>query len=527
MRALFVAVYFGTGVTIDEMLLKPKARRDYAELVVGIVGATGSNLGTVHEMVRDAFTQAEYRAESVYLVELLHEIDKWETLPEQPEEVRIKEHMDAGDDFRLHINSNDALAVLGVGEIRKLRQKFTNDSTIPAKRSAYIIKSLKHPEEIISLREIYGPGFLLVAAYSPRDVRLQNLASKIAHSHNSYDTELFREFAEPLISRDQKDATKSHGQNVRESFPLADVFVESTDAPKLRKDVNRFVRLVLGDNAETPTRDECAMAHAFLAGLRSGALGRQVGAAITSASGEILVVGTNEVPKYGGGQYWPDDSPDHRDIRQQFDSSDLLKQANVAEILGRLADGGWLLDSKKGLPPDSRVQEVLPLLKGTRIMQPMEYGRAVHAEMAAIVEASARGVKISGGTLYTTTFPCHECARHIIAAGILRVVFIDPYPKSLAAQLHEDAIAVETATPNRLVFQPFIGVAPRRFTELFPIFGNRKSSTGERVVWKPDCSMLRMAGFPESYIANENDALELLHQRMESAKLTPIGENNA
>lgn len=509
------------------MLLDLKARRDCGELVVGIVGAVGSKLGYVQDALQSAFTAAGYRAEPVRLVELLHEIDKWENLDEAPEDIRLEKHMDAGDEFRSSINSDDALAVLDVGEIRKLRQKLTGATTEPAERSAYILKSLKHPEEILSLREIYGPGFLLVAAYSPREVRIQTLASKIARSRNSYDVEPFRENAERLVSRDQKDSTKTFGQNVRQSFPMADVFVDSTDEPKLGQNVDRFIRLVLGDNSETPTRDESAMAHASLAGLRSGALGRQVGAAIASPCGEILVVGTNEVPKYGGGQYWPNDVPDQRDIRKQFDSSDLLKQVNTGEILDRLADEGWLLPSKKDLSSGDRVREALLLLKGTRIMQPLEYGRAVHAEMAAIVEAAARGVKIRGATLYTTTFPCHECARHIIAAGTLRVVFIEPYPKSLAAQLHDDAIAVETGSPGRLLFEPFIGIAPRQFGDLFKIFGDRKDSEGKRFEWKPITSVLRTPGFPESYMASETDALELLHRRMESAKLQAIGESNA
>jgi deoxycytidylate deaminase len=511
------------------MLLDLKARRDLVELVVGIVGAVGSRLGYVQESLQEAFRMAGYRVELIHLVELLHEIDKWEALPETPEDTRLEKHMDAGDEFRLLIKSDDALAILGVGEIRKLREKMTRAATEPAKRTAYIVKSLKHPDEILSLREIYGPSFLLVAAYSAREIRIQHLASKIARSRNSYEPETFREQAERLVTRDLKDSTRTFGQNVRQSFPMADVFVDSTDEPKVREYVYRFVRLLLGDNSETPTKDEYAMAHAFIAGLRSGALGRQVGAAIASVSGEILVVGTNEVPKYGGGQYWPDDTPDHRDIRKEFDSSDLLKQLNVGEILDKLAEEDWLLSDKKDLSSGDRVKRALPLLKGTRIMQPLEYGRAVHAEMASIVEAASRGIQIRGATLYTTTFPCHECARHIIAAGLLRVVFIEPYPKSLAAQLHDDAIAVETGNPGRLLFEPFIGVAPRRFVEFFPISGDRKMSGGKRVVWKAETSLLRVPGFPESYIASENDALEALYQRMEDAKLKPIenGDHNA
>src|SRR5581483_8228088 len=336
------------------------------------------------------------------------------------------------------------------------------------------------------------------------------------------DPEAFREHAEGLVTRDQKDAAKSYGQNVRQSFPMADVFLESTNDARLLDDIRRFVRLILGDNTETPTKDEYGMAHAHHSGLRSGALGRQVGAAIATQNGEIIALGTNEVPKFGGGQYWCGDEPDNRDIRKERDSSDLLKQINLGEVLDRLAESDWLPPEKKDLQSNERVKQALPLLKGVRIMQPLEFGRAVHAEMAAIVDAAVRGVSVKGAVLYTTTFPCHECARHIIAAGISRVIFIEPYPKSLAAILHDDSIAVEAAIPGRLVFQPFLGVAPRQYDNVFPIFGDRKTTEGQRIDWAPGTSIFRLPGFPESYIENEKDALELLYQRMEDAKLNPI-----
>jgi deoxycytidylate deaminase len=85
-------------------------------------------------------------------------------------------------------------------------------------------------------------------------------------------------------------------------------------------------------------------------------------------------------------------------------------------------------------------------------MNVIEFGRAVHAEMAALMDSARRGVPVKNATLYCTTFPCHLCARHIVAAGIRRVVYIEPYPKSLAAQLYPDSIAVESAVkPDRMV----------------------------------------------------------------------------
>ncbi|MBF4218320.1 deaminase, partial [Vibrio anguillarum] len=84
----------------------------------------------------------------------------------------------------------------------------------------------------------------------------------------------------------------------------------------------------------------------------------------------------------------------------------------------------------------------------------------VHAEMDAIVSL-ARSIRQSsvGMTLYSTTYPCHNCARHIVAAGILRVVYIEPYEKSLALKLHDDALTDANGT-HKVVLVPFEGVSP-------------------------------------------------------------------
>jgi hypothetical protein len=101
-----------------------------------------------------------------------------------------------------------------------------------------------------------------------------------------------------------------------------------------------------------------------------------------------------------------------------------------------------------------------------------EFGRATHAEMSALVDAARRGVAVQGASFFTTTFPCHNCARHIIEAGIRRVVFIEPYSKSQALALHEDSMELVAAHPpvggsKKTQFEPFVGVAPRRYLELF------------------------------------------------------------
>lgn len=52
---------------------------------------------------------------------------------------------------------------------------------------------------------------------------------------------------------------------------------------------------------------------------------------------------------------------------------------------------------------------------------------AVHAEANAIVFAARHGAPVHGCEMFTTHQPCLECAKLIINAGIVRLVFDVPY----------------------------------------------------------------------------------------------------
>ena len=171
------------------------------------------------------------------------------------------------------------------------------------------------------------------------------------------------------------------------------------------------------------------------AALRSTSLARQVGAAICRKDGTLVALGMNEVPKAGGGAYWCHDEEDGRDFRWGYDTNDRMRENVFAEILQRLKDAGWLSEAKASRPITDLVVEALrsgdsPIMKGAQFSGTIDYVRAVHAEMAAITDAVRHGISTDACALYTTTFPCHDCAKHIIAAGITRVVYIEPYAKA-------------------------------------------------------------------------------------------------
>ncbi len=68
-----------------------------------------------------------------------------------------------------------------------------------------------------------------------------------------------------------------------------------------------------------------------------------------------------------------------------------------------------------------------------------ELCRAVHAEQNAIIQAAVHGVSIKGATLYTTHQPCIMCAKMIINAGIVRVVYGKKYADERGLEFLKEA----------------------------------------------------------------------------------------
>ena len=64
---------------------------------------------------------------------------------------------------------------------------------------------------------------------------------------------------------------------------------------------------------------------------------------------------------------------------------------------------------------------------------------AVHAEQTAIIQAAKLGVNIDGSTLYCTHQPCILCAKMIVNAGIVRVVYHSGYPDDFALDIFKEA----------------------------------------------------------------------------------------
>lgn len=99
----------------------------------------------------------------------------------------------------------------------------------------------------------------------------------------------------------------------------------------------------------------------------------------------------------------------------------------------------------------SCLRRELNIPSGTR----QEICYAIHAEQNAIIQAAKLGVSIDGATLYCTHQPCSVCAKMIINAGIVRVVYREGYPDDFARQLLSEAgVALERFDPNQEEHRP-------------------------------------------------------------------------
>jgi len=485
------------------------------ELFIGLVGPLGSDLSCVYSQLENALLKVGYKTIEIKLSDGLSELPNLGVLLEkEPEDKRIRSYMEAGTRFRESLKRGDALALMSVARIRQERDKHSKEG---GARVAYVLRSLKHRKEVEAFRKIYGDLFFLVSTYLPRENRVSYLADKIAKSNHSSDSGIYRSKAEELIQIDQSEEGKSYGQDVGGAFPLADLFIDISSYEKSNRDIDRFVEVLFGYPFHTPTKDEFGMYIARASALRSADLSRQVGAAIMTNECSVISLGCNEVPRFGGGSYWPGDEDDDRDFRRGFDSSAKAKKDIVVEILSKLIEGELLNADAGKEGPEKLAKQFLGkegILKNTQATNLLEYGRMVHAEMSAITDAARRGVDLQSATLYCTTFPCHMCARHIIASGIERVVYIEPYPKSKAAELYRDSIIVDPPNhiQDRLRFEPFVGIAPVSYIRLFEMTTRKNSGDldGKIVHWIPQESAARPNYVMPNYTMIETEVIRFI-----------------
>jgi deoxycytidylate deaminase len=491
------------------------------DLIFGLVCPIGADLERVKRVVSQHLNRFGYQPRVIKLTSEMRALPHpyWSSLSEDVfRDRRYELFMDAGDCLRAFMERKDAMAMLAVLRLQEHHEQAAASrieqrqrGEVPAAdHCGFIIDSLKTPEEVDLLRSIYGDRFIVISVYAPAEDRRTTLARRIAESHHTHKADDWLPKAMDLILRDQHDPENEWGQNVAKAFPMADIFLDASNPMQVEHELHRAFDLLFDNRFITPTPAEYAMALAQTAAMRSADLSRQIGAVIVGgASHSVIAVGCNDVPRSKGGQYWPGgpEIRDVRDFRLGEDASRKRRDTVFEDVERSLLEDGWVPPgkSREEMPQapgknaskaeESAYQEQLHKLvvagvkgKHRRLLVDdiIEFARAVHAEMAAITDAAMRGVSVADCELYSTTFPCHECARHIVSVGIREVQYIEPYPKSLVADAYSDSIAIDgDGSDGRVHFHTFVGIAPRRFNSFFAAGNLRQDQDrpGELRLW--------------------------------------------
>lgn len=457
------------------------------ELIIGICSPIGSLKEKVLESLKNRLL-TDYQYEKVEVLKLSEFIKSYtfteEELNEIPKHsenstsifIDYFDKINKGNIIRKS-NKNERLAEFAVNNIHidrveeAKRKKDYGDKNPSAtdyesRRVCYIIDSLKTKEELLLFKKIYSENFFLISVFSSLEDRKSNLKSK-----NFTSPEI-----ETIIEIDDRQ-TEKYGQNVRDVFVEGDFFlrVSKSNSTKIQDKISRFLHLVFETSIITPTIEETAMYNAKAAAGNSACLSRQVGACIIDNNNTVISIGWNDVPKFGGNLYSSNFENDHRCFNHEFCSNDKQKSKVVDNIIESILNDNELEEIKK-IP---NIEQILKdkITKNTKVKDLIEFSRSVHAEMHAIIQgAITTGDKLLNSKLFCTTYPCHNCARHIVASGIKEVYYIEPYVKSLCLTLHEDSMTERDDIDNKVKILIFDGVSPNRYLSFFTNFAERKAN---------------------------------------------------
>jgi len=471
------------------------------ELIIVLCGPIGTDIHFVAERI--AFLTQEHYAYKVVPIRLSGFIKQLTKSTDFATIVDKNEYyhrlIEAGNKLR-EKHGNSILAEMAINEIaynRETDKEAKGNSEFKSSRTCYIIDSIKNQEELELLRLIYSDVIYFLSIFSPVEFRGKYLE----------DQGLTKDQVHKLFHRDSGEEA-NFGQKVSDTFMQADFFVriDKSTAQTIDNKLLRLLNIIFKSEVVTPSYQETAMYLATAAAGNSACLSRQVGASITDEKGEVLSVGWNDVPRAGGGvyQYSEKDPLGQNDNRCMNLKGGMCFNDDEKRSIGeQLADE--LIELK--LVDKANRSQLISSIRKSRIKELIEFSRAVHAEMLALISASQKaGERVINGKLFCTTYPCHNCARHIIAAGIKEVYYIEPYRKSLALKLHDDSISEDESKISLVRILMYDGVAPRRYLEFFKMLPNSRKIDGKKI------SEPRKTSIPKSTISLQ--AIPILEKKV-------------
>ncbi|MCR8913265.1 hypothetical protein FDP08_08100 [Marinobacter panjinensis] len=337
--------------------------------------------------------------------------------------------------------------------IKLLRRRSLKNS----ERVLVCLDAIRNPFEASFFRERYSSFYLMaISAHdSDRKARLRRDLNLTDVKIKAVD---LRENPEKL-----KGDEFFFSQDIPRCIQLADVHIfNQEDAGsgyrELKKQLVKYLALMMHPGLVTPSRSERCMQLAFDAKVNSGCISRQVGAAVADANYSVKAIGWNDVAQ---GQT-PCNLRNVEDLQKGEDRDAYSKyekeNSEFRGLVDRIYGRGVGSSTSSGIPCSFCFKDIQNSLDGEKNQV---HTRALHAEENAFIQISKYGGQpLEGGVLFTTASPCELCSKKAYQIGITKIFYIDPYPGIAKDQI----LRIGGRQPDLCLFTGAVG---RAYQQLF------------------------------------------------------------
>jgi len=312
-----------------------------------------------------------------------------------------------------------------------------------------VVDGIRNVGEVDYLRARFGQAFTLVAVLSSTEARWTRIGAAVYNGD-----------AAAFSADDRRDRNEEtlYGQQVELCIDAADFFIDNSDTVLLKDflaEVKNAADLLTGASPRPPRQSEIHMNMAYSASHSSRCLKRNVGAVVVGKHGRIVGTGYNENPPTTKPCV---EEPEYqnkcfRDIVRNSHFRNLHERGAVcptcAKALPLIEGPPWQCPACQA---DGRKTNLEAVFFPDRALN---WCTAIHAEAAALTDA---GERARDGTLYTTTYPCMQCAEKITDAGISLVVYTEAYP---------DPHSEQRLSIGKVKVERFRGVRSSSFDRIF------------------------------------------------------------
>jgi len=189
------------------------------EIIFGIVAPIGVNIDYAIDSLVTELKSVNYISNFLKLTDLIQQPPFNVPVDDSSFFSRYTSLIKGANALCNRFNSPDFLAKLAISWVRNERKKITQDLSVPAFGTAYIVRQFKRIQEIELMRKAYGRKFIQVSLYVDPALRKEWLLKRLSENdkHLTSDAEHEKQAIE-LINRDYMEEDEIHGQEVSEIF---------------------------------------------------------------------------------------------------------------------------------------------------------------------------------------------------------------------------------------------------------------------------------------------------------------------